>query len=241
MNRVVLHSSLWDSRARGMWCRGRDFVGSDSTSRTPSTPCHSGLEAYEQRPVRPYFKEGALCTPKPEVSHLSRGEKPARQPQPTPSRSRHLLFHVHSRPATCTNPAPKTGIYIPPAHCSFPQRTPTPLPPQASEIPSTTAHTTKTDQRRPRGRRIRQGQTRESETSGPRRVQPSIPSRGIMENNMETKQETRRVWSSLLLVRTGTVSASSRGALGGHSAVETVDGAADATQGEEDLLGISAR
>lgn len=124
MNRVVLHSSLRDSRARGMWCRGRDFVGSDSTSRTPSTPCHSGLEAYEQRPVRPYFKEGALCTPKPEVSHLSRGEKPARQPQPTPSRSRHLLFHVHSRPATCTNPAPKTGIYIPPAHCSFPQRTP---------------------------------------------------------------------------------------------------------------------
>lgn len=127
MNRVVLHSSLWDSRARGMWCRGRDFVGSDSTSRTPSTPCHSGLEAYEQRPVRPYFKEGALCTPKPEVSHLSRGEKPARQPQPTPSRSRHLLVHVHSRPATCTNPAPKTGIYIPPAHCfPFPKEPPPP-------------------------------------------------------------------------------------------------------------------
>lgn len=163
MNRVVLHSSLWDSRARGMWCRGRDFVGSDSTSRTPSTPCHSGLEAYEQRPVRPYFKEGALCTPKPEVSHLSRGEKPARQPQPTPSRSRPIL--LRKRVSTSHPPI------VP-----FPKEP----PPQASEIPSTTAHTTKTDQRRPRGRRIRQGQTRESETSGPRRVQPSIPSRGIM-------------------------------------------------------------
>lgn len=49
------------------------------------------------------------------------------------------------------------------------------------------------------------------------------------------------MWSSLLLVRTGTVSASSRGALGGHPVVETVDGAADATQGEEDLVGVSAR
>lgn len=112
---------------------------------------------------------------------------------------------------------------------------------QASEILST-AHTTKTDQqRRPRGRRIRQDKSEKAKQVD---LAGSIqPSQVVVSscNNMERKQ-TDGGWccSLLLLISAGTVSASSRGALGGHPVVESVDGAADAAEGEEDLVSVSS-